>query len=98
MTPAAQRAYLSLSSVFLAIGAVGVVAGALDGALLLGWFRGNPALTGLFLLVIGGMLRWTALRAELSEERPGGASRPDEAPPSGGEEDTSEHETERSRD
>ena len=87
MTPSSQRAYLSLSAVFLAIGLAGAAAGVLDAALALGWFRGNPALTALALLGIGGALRWTALRAELSKERPGVAAGSGEASPSEGTEE-----------
>lgn len=68
MTARSQRAYLSLASVFLTIGGVGVGLGLVDAAF--GWalFRGNPAPTALFVLAIGAALRWTALQAEVRDE------------------------------
>lgn len=68
MTPGAQRAYLSLASVFLAIGGAGVGLGLVDAAFGLQLFRGNPAPTALFVLAIGAALRWTAVRAEIRHE------------------------------
>jgi hypothetical protein len=65
VTPRAQRAYLSLASVFLAIGGTGVGLGLVDAAFGLDLFRGNPAPTALFVLAIGAALRWTAARAEV---------------------------------
>ena len=65
MTPGAQRAYLSLATVFLAIGGAGVGLGLVDAAFGLDLFRGNPAPTALFVLAIGAALRWTAVRAEV---------------------------------
>ena len=74
MTRRSQRAYLSMSTLFLTIGGVGVGLGLVDGAFSLGLFRGNPALTAFFLVAIGMTLRWTALRAEVREEHDGGGS------------------------
>jgi ABC-type branched-subunit amino acid transport system permease subunit len=86
VTPRSQRAYLSLASIFLAIGAAGVVLGVLDAVLGLGLFRGNPAPTALFLLAIGAALRFTAVRGEVvPEEAPKAA--PEVAPDVGDEEE-----------
>lgn len=68
MTRRSQRAYLSMSTLFLTIGGVGVGLGLVDGAFSLGLFRGNPALTAFFLVAIGMALRWTAMRAEVRAE------------------------------
>lgn len=68
MTRRSQRAYLSMSTLFLTIGGVGVGLGLVDGAFSLGLFRGNPALTAFFLVAIGMALRLTALRAEVQAE------------------------------
>lgn len=57
-----------MSTLFLTIGGVGVGLGLVDGAFALGLFRGNPALTALFLVAIGMALRLTALRAEVRPE------------------------------
>lgn len=80
MTARSQRAYLSLASVFLAIGGAGVGVGMIDAVF--GWalFRGNPAPTALFVLAIGAALRWTALRAEVRDE-PSNAAEGHEPPP-----------------
>lgn len=80
MTPGAQRAYLSLASVFLAIGGAGVGLGLVDAVFGLQLFRGNPAPTALFVLAIGAALRWTALRAEIRHEDADQGGGPDADP------------------
>jgi hypothetical protein len=63
VTDRSRRAYLGLARLFLVVGsAVGLV-GALDALLGLELFRGSPVGTALFLLVIGGLLHWTATTA-----------------------------------
>ena len=81
MTPRAQQGYLMLASVFLAIGGAGVGLGLVDAVFGLGLFRGNPAPTALFLLAIGGALRWTAQRGVAASEPPPEAPEDDEGPP-----------------
>lgn len=68
MTERSRRAYLSLASVFLTIGIVGIALGAVDAVAGLDLFRGNPAPTALFVLAIGAALRWTAVTARTREE------------------------------
>jgi hypothetical protein len=68
VTPGSKRAYLSLASVFLAIGGAGIGLGLVDAAFGLDLFRGNPAPTALFVLAIGAALRWTAVRAEVRHD------------------------------
>ncbi len=81
MTERSQRAYLSLASIFLAIGTAGVALGVLDATFGFGLFRGNPAPTALFLLAIGGALRWTAIRGEIVPEEAPEVVDDEEPPP-----------------
>jgi hypothetical protein len=81
MTRGAQRAYLSLASVFLAIGGAGVGLGIVDALFGLGLFRGNPAPTATFLLAIGVALRLTALRSEITPDPARDAADDEGSPP-----------------
>jgi hypothetical protein len=68
VTENSRRAYLGLSKLFLAVGGVAAVMGAADRVLGLEIFRGSPVGTSLFLLVVGGLLHWTATTAKASGE------------------------------
>ena len=81
MTERARAAYLSIAGVMLAIGGAGLVLGLIDGAFSLGLFRGSPVLTALFVLAIGGALRWTALSAEAHDASPPPDQEDDPPPP-----------------
>ncbi len=64
MTDAARRAYLALGRGFLVVGVVIAALAIADAVANLGFFRGSPLGTALFLALIGGALLWTVRQAD----------------------------------
>lgn len=73
MTDAARRTYLALGRGFVVVGVAIAVLAIADLVANLGFFRGGPLGTAVFLTLVGGALLWTvrqadAQRAEAGEE------------------------------
>ena len=64
MTDAARRAYLALGRGFVLVGIVIAVLAIADAVADLGFFRGSPLGTALFLSLVGGALIWTVRQAD----------------------------------
>lgn len=64
MTDAARRAYLALGRGFVLLGMVIAVLAIADAVANLGFFRGSPLGTALFLALVGGALLWTVRQAD----------------------------------
>ncbi len=64
MTDAARRTYLALGRGFLVVGVVIAAVAIADVVANLGFFRGSPLGTAIFLAAIGGALLWTVRQAD----------------------------------
>ena len=64
MTDTARRAYLALGRGFLVVGLAIAAVAILDAVASLGFFRGSPLGTALFLSLVGGALLWTVRQAD----------------------------------
>lgn len=64
MNDDARRSYRRFAVFFLAIGAVFLLLGVVRAAFAPDMLRGDPVPVALFLLAIGGTLRWTVRRRE----------------------------------
>lgn len=64
MTDAARRAYLALGRGFVLVGVAIAALAIVDVVANLGFFRGSPLGTAVFLAVVGGALLWTVRQAD----------------------------------
>lgn len=64
MTDAARSAYLALGRGFVLLGVVIAALAIADAVANLGFFRGSPLGTAVFLALIGGALLWTVRQAD----------------------------------
>ena len=64
MTDAARRTYLALGRGFLLVGVVIAALAIADAVANLGFFRGSPLGTAVFLALVGGALLWTVRQAD----------------------------------
>lgn len=69
MTDTARRTYLGLGRGFLGVGLAVAAFALLDAALDLGFFRGSPLGTALFLALVGALLLWTVRQADAERAR-----------------------------
>lgn len=69
MTDTARRTYLGLGRGFLGVGLAVAAFALVDAALDLGFFRGSPLGTALFLATIGALLLWTVRQADAERAR-----------------------------
>ena len=82
MTDAARRTYLALGRGFLVVGVVIAALAIADAVASLGFFRGSPLGTAIFLAAIGGALLWTVRQADAQRpEQAADASEADEEEP-----------------
>lgn len=64
MTDAARRAYLALGRGFVLVGVAIAALAIVDAVANLGFFRGSPLGTAVFLALVGGALLWTVRQAD----------------------------------
>ena len=64
MTDPARRAYLALGRGFVLVGVAIAALAIADAVANLGFFRGSPLGTALFLALVGGALLWTVRQAD----------------------------------
>lgn len=64
MTDAARRVYLALGRGFVVVGVVIAALAIADAVADLGFFRGSPLGTAVFLTLVGGALLWTVRQAD----------------------------------
>ena len=69
MTDAARRAYLALGRGFVLVGVVIAALAIADAVAGLGFFRGSPLGTAVFLALVGGLLLWTVRQADAQRAR-----------------------------
>ena len=80
MTEAARRTYLVLGRGFLLVGTVIATLAVADLVADLGFFRGSPLGTALFLALVGGALIWTVRQADAQRARDAAADEEPEDP------------------
>lgn len=79
MDDRSRRAYRMLANLFLAVGAGFLLAAGVQAVTGRRWFQGNPVPVAALLLVVGGLLLWTARSAPRREP----PSDPERRPPEG---------------
>ncbi len=69
MTDAARRVYLAMGRGFVLVGVVIAALAIADAVANLGFFRGSPLGTAVFLALIGGGLLWTVRQADAQRDQ-----------------------------